>query len=177
MKIKNVSRKFFVIIVLLFCSTTNSFGDSKLSVFQVFVEMKKGDMGNFEEGEAGHPNYPRFSKPSYFVKKSPDLVFNKQDILKVEINRAPSLIENDIRYVADIFFNSQAAKRLSEYSGSNIGQYIALKIDNELFAVGQILEALGPRANIPMVGKSIGEIRSIFSKVSKTVIIKENLVL
>ena len=177
MKMKNTKRKLFLIIVLLFCSISNAAGESKLSVFQVFVEMKKRDIDDSGGEKATNRNNPAFVKPNYFVRKSPDLVFKKQDILKVEINRISSLDKHDIDYMADIFFNSPAAKRLSEYSGNNIGHYVALKIDGQLFAVGQILETLGPRANIPMVGRSIEEIRDIFSKVSKTIIIKEKSVL
>ena len=62
---------------------------------------------------------------------------------------------------------------MKNYSASKMDQRIAFEIDDTILVIAKVLSQIENKLAMPIVGKNTTELKDIFSKVTKDVIVAE----
>jgi len=143
-----------------------------LNVRQIIVDPNLSTNPNYEPGRELYPKYSYHGLPDDFlVKKTPDISINASEIKLIKIKRMPFSSLSDQVYTVTFYLDSRAAKKMQEYTVTNVGKKVALETADKIFVVATILNVISDELSITVLGKDVGEIEVQLRKLSQNIVV------
>ena len=110
---------------------------------------------------------------SFLIKKKADVILSSEDIASVEISKMYQNKKNLNAYWVKMSFTASGAQKMKNYTSSKVNKKIAFEIRDTIFIIATLLSPINNKVSMPVTNKSIAEIKSILSKVTKNISVEE----
>ena len=126
---------------------------------------------DYEYGKSIYPRYKVLGLSEHFmIRKSPDLSFGPRELKMIRITRQS--FSNVESYVVTIVFEASVGDKMTEYTKHNIGNQIAVSVDESILTIARILDTIDKEFSFTVTNRKLNEIEDKLGLISRKIIIE-----
>lgn len=167
----------FLLFLIISCTPQISVSGEEANLIKIKEVINHDNVKHISDYEYGKYRYPYYKieglSDSFLIKKSADIILYPKDITSVKISNMYNTPQKIDAYWVKISFTLAGSKKMKNYTLRKIDERIALEINDTLFVIAKVLSPIENEVSMPIIDKSITELKDILKKVTKEIIVVE----